>query len=163
MKRDKRKLAIRWLPTKHIGRAFKAFSPDNDRSFICERIPSRFHLLSLGYLAAQASYRFNQTCVAVLIMYFAASASIWSLISLMDLVTAHPYCSTMYGRPDSNDCRRILNGLISSRPERGAVHCFAPAGSEHPDDVTNPQWVNRVDIPKFWTRGRCCRTPFCPC
>lgn len=95
-------------------------------------------------------------------MHLIVIANTWVLISLITFATAHPFCSLIYGRPNNRHCDRILDGLTSSRPERGAVHCFAPAGLEKPDDVTNPQWLNRVNIPKFWTRGRFYRTPFWP-
>lgn len=121
--------------------------------------------LSFSDLVAYATHQFNQVClVVIIIMYLAATASLWMLISFTALVAAAPYCSMIYGRPNSGDCRRILYQFTGSRPERAATHCFAPAGLERPDDITNPQWVQKVDIPKFWARGKCYRTIlFWPC
>ena len=91
-------------------------------------------------------------------MHLTVITSIWILISLIAFATGVPSCSPIYGRPNNNHCGRILGGFTSSRAERGAVHCFAPAALEKPDDVTTSQWINRVNIPKFWTRGKFLRT-----
>lgn len=129
-------------------------------SSICDRIlPRSTHLLSFGYLRPQTSCQGNQICTAALIMCLALNTSIRILISLIALATANPYCSMISGHPNGYNCRRILNAFTGSRTERVASHCFAPAALEHPDDVTNLQWLNRVDIPKFWTRGSVVQLP----
>lgn len=151
---------MRCRQIKHIIRASELSLSGNKRSLICGRSPPRFsHPFLFGRLAAQVSHKFNQTCVAVL-MYLTLSANIWILLSLIALATAHPFCSEIYGRPDSNDCMHVLNDYYAT--ER-ALHCFAPAGFEQPGDVTNSQWERRVNIPKFSSHRRCFRTSFWPC
>lgn len=117
-------------------------------------LSSPFRLLIWEILAIQASCQSSQTYYAILVMHLTVIASIWIPISLIAFTTAHPTCSLIYGRPNASHCGRILSLFTSGRAERGAVHCFAPAAMEKPDDVSTPQWVNRVNIPKFWTRGK---------
>ncbi len=83
-------------------------------------------------------------------MHRVSGFSAWISLLLAAVSVAHPSCSTIYGNPNGVDCRRILGTFTNGR----AAHCFAPAGMSHPDDVTTPQWVHKVDIPKFWAPGK---------
>lgn len=96
----------------------------------------------------------NQTCMSVLVMRNVIVHNLWAVTLFAAFVVGYPpHCDeTLYGQPNANACRRILNAWTGHRPERQASHTFGIAGMERPDGVSTAQWANKNDIPKFWPR-----------
>lgn len=126
----------------------------------------RDRIISYRLVLQLKPYQLNQTYISdllVLVMFVNPAASVAILISLIVCVTANPSCDDRYGRPVGADCRRILESFTGPRPAREPVRCFAPASMTQPEYVSNSEWLQKVDIPKFWTRSRYFRTPPWPC
>ena len=75
---------------------------------------------------------------------------------LITFVSAYPpTCSPIFGQPDTNDCNRVLrrNPIAHSdiNRNRGGSQLFGIAGLPRPEEISGPQWLNRVAIPKFFS------------
>lgn len=67
-----------------------------------------------------------------------------------------PSCSEVYGHPTAVDCATLLAPYLGAGAERGVSHFFGIPGLDRPvDGVSAPQYAHKVDIPKFWSSGRC--------
>lgn len=74
-----------------------------------------------------------------------------TLTFLITLAFAYPpTCSPIYGNPDPTDCGVIVNGFTPGG--RALEHFFAVAGTPCPPGVSNTQYANKVNIPKFWPK-----------
>ena len=73
------------------------------------------------------------------------------LAFLATLTCAYPpTCSPMYGHPKPSDCYQILDGWRDQLGFRSSGSFFAVAGTLQLEGVTNLQFENKVDIPRFW-------------
>ena len=67
-----------------------------------------------------------------------------------------PSCSEIYGQPNAADCADLLAPYLGVGAEGGASHFFGIPGLDRPGaGVSAPQYAQKVDIPKFWSSGRC--------
>ena len=66
-----------------------------------------------------------------------------------------PSCSEVFGRPIALHCAALLGSSLGSGAEAGYDRSgfYGIAGLDRPAGVSVPQYLNRVNIPVFWSSG----------
>lgn len=76
----------------------------------------------------------------------------WGVALCVRAIFAYPpSCSEVFGRPTALHCAALLGASLGDEVHGQASSFYGIAGLDRPTAVSVSQYLNRVNIPKFWS------------